>query len=292
LQVLLKSLLKCVPVLMWSLIVLCGFLTFSGELFHIFLQQFISDDSKPLKVRHQVFLHFGSFSQTILTMFELTLANWVPVCRLLVDNVNMAAGYGVLLYKIVVGFAVIRIMVGVFLIETFKTASTDDELMALQAKRTQAHHAAKMKRFLREADIDGDGLLEADEFKSYLHAEAAWLAAQGLDEHDDDLLFNLLDDGDGKLEPIEVTKGIARLKGPARSIDVVSLLHMVSLLQDQFTAMATRLEATTKVAQSAKFEQSTLETAHREPNQNRGDLHFPLLAHRYVPLSSCHEVWI
>merc|ERR1712137_6216 len=106
----------------------------------------------------------------------LTLANWIPVCRLLVDNVNMAAGYGVLLFKIVVGFAVVRIVVGVFLIETFKTASTDDELMAAQAKRAQVQQASKWKRFMREADQDGDGLIQQHEFKSYLHAEAAWLA--------------------------------------------------------------------------------------------------------------------
>merc|ERR1712137_980683 len=204
----------------------------------------------------------------------LTLANWIPVCRLLVDNVNMAAGYGVLVFKIVVGFAVVRVVVGVFLLETFKTASTDDELMAAQAKRSQGLHAMKMLRFLREADKDGDGFIQPGEFKNYLQNEGPWLAAQGLDEQDDELLFTLLDDGDGKLSPTEVARGSSRLKGPARSVDLISLMHMVSLLQDKLTVIATRFEALTT------FEQTLLESARREAKQN--DLCSPLLAYDYT----------
>merc|ERR1712137_245680 len=204
----------------------------------------------------------------------LTLANWIPVCRLLVDNVNMAAGYGVLVFKVVVGFAVVRVVVGVFLLETFKTASTDDELMAAQARRSQGLHASKMSRFLREADKDGDGYIQEGEFKHYLLMEGPWLAAQGLDVQDDELLFNLLDDGDGKLSPAEVARGISRLKGPARSVDMISLMHMVSLLQEKLTVIATRFEAITT------YEQTLVESARHESKQN--DLCSPLLAYDYT----------
>jgi len=243
---------------------------------------FFVDENKPMKARHQVFLHFGTFTRTVITMSELTLANWIPVCRLLVDNVSMSAGYAVLVFKIVVGFAVVRVIVGVFMLETFKTAETDDELMTTRIKRAEVKHAAKMKRFLTSADTDKDGFIDAGELKVYLGAEGVrpWLCAQGLEEDDEELLFVLLDDdGDGHLSPDEVTRGISRLKGPARSIDVVSLMHMVALLQGNLTSMTTMFEkamADTGRVMATMLERTVVD-AGREASQKYGTLSCPLL---------------
>lgn len=35
-----------------------------------------------------VYTYFGTFSRSLLTMFEITLANWPPVCRALTENVT------------------------------------------------------------------------------------------------------------------------------------------------------------------------------------------------------------
>jgi len=235
-----------------------------------------------VKARHQIFLHFGTFTRTVITMFELTLASWIPVCRLLTDNVSMSAGYTVLMFKMVVGFAVLRVIAGVFILETFKTAATDDELMTSQMKRTKAKHAAKMKRFLASANKDKDGFIKAEELKDYLRTDGvrSWLGAQGLDEEDDNLLLDLLDDdGDGQLSPYEVTHGISRLKGPARSIDVISLMHMVAHLLEKFTVMTTMFEQTradTGRVMATMLEQASVDTG-REANQEYGTLSSPLL---------------
>lgn len=37
---------------------------------------------------NQVFLYYGTFSRTTLSMFEILFANWAPACRVLVENVS------------------------------------------------------------------------------------------------------------------------------------------------------------------------------------------------------------
>merc|ERR1719171_1141632 len=93
------------------------------------LTPFILNEEEPMEIRQQVFLYFGTFTRATLTMFEVTLANWVPACRLLSNNVNEAYAMLFILYKCVVGFAIIKVITGVFLHETFKVAQGDDELM-------------------------------------------------------------------------------------------------------------------------------------------------------------------
>merc|ERR1712137_329281 len=133
------------------------------------------------------------------------------------------------------GFCVIRIISGVFLHETFKSAATDDDLMLMQKKRLMQKHARKMKRFMQKADMSGDGGSSREEFKGVLKSEdvRAWLAAQEIDAGDADLLFSLLDTGDEELTADELVVGVTRLKGAAKSIDLYALMHMVAVLLQQ-----------------------------------------------------------
>merc|ERR1712137_264396 len=93
-------------------------------------------------------------------------------------------------------------------------------------------HAMKMRKFMKKADISGDGSLSREEFKAVLKCEdvRAWFAAQEIDAGDADLLFSLLDTGDEALTAEELVVGVSRLKGSARSIDLHGLMHMVAIL--------------------------------------------------------------
>merc|ERR1711920_581677 len=43
------------------------------------LENYFNNDSKPESERREVYEYCGTFSRTMLSMFELTLANWPPV---------------------------------------------------------------------------------------------------------------------------------------------------------------------------------------------------------------------
>merc|ERR1712007_236866 len=113
-----------------------------------------------------------------------------------------------------------------------KTAASDDELMIVQKKRLQQKHASKMMRFMKEADESNDGLLQRDELKKIcaIPDVKVWFAAQELDVDDVDLLFDLLDGGEGHISVTDLIHGVAKLKGSAKAIDMVGLMHMTSSL--------------------------------------------------------------
>jgi len=127
-----------------------------------------------------------------------------------------------ILHKVIVGFSVVCVITGVFIQETFKTATTDDSIMMMQKKRALRIHTGKMEALFRHADHDSTGSLHKEQFSQLLRDPGVkhWLSSMDLDVSDVDSVFTLLDDGDGLLTAEELVSGVARLKGFARSIDV------------------------------------------------------------------------
>ncbi|OLP87442.1 hypothetical protein AK812_SmicGene31333 [Symbiodinium microadriaticum] len=181
----------------------------------------------------EIFQYFGTASRAMFTMFELTLEYFAIF--------NVA-------YKLVVGFAAVGIINAVFMQETFKVASSDDNVMMRQKdlgnasllERDLRLHTKKMKTLFEAADESGDGVIDLDEFRKIFELEEirchvtfraaadkrvearTWLSAQDLPVSNPDLLFKLLDDGDGGLtaDSEELVKGVDRLKGSAKGMDL------------------------------------------------------------------------
>merc|ERR1712070_710498 len=99
-----------------------------GTVFSFLLQPDMVNDNLDLETRQQLFRYFGSFTRAMLTMFELTIANWVPVTRFLSENFGQMWGMWCVIYNCFVGFAVVTVIRGVFLRETFQVAAADDDL--------------------------------------------------------------------------------------------------------------------------------------------------------------------
>merc|ERR1719265_3036074 len=98
-------------------------------------------------------------------MFEVTLANYSPACRALVDHVDEAYGTFFLIYKCSVGFAMLNVINGVFLHETFKAANNDDEIMIMTRERAAREYVQKIEKLFDEMDATGNGLVSIEEFR-------------------------------------------------------------------------------------------------------------------------------
>merc|ERR1719223_2306679 len=155
-----------IAVLFWGVVLLFATTTVSALLLQSLLEDFVSTDSPDvdMSARHAVHRRFGTYTRSMVTMWEITLANWVPPCRLLVDNVSEYFAIFVVAYKCIVGFAVLKVITGVFLHETFRTASLDDDLMIQQRRRARDKFKKKMIMFFDEADCDQHSFLSCDEF--------------------------------------------------------------------------------------------------------------------------------
>jgi len=227
LTLMVKAISGSCTVLFWSIVVLLLVQIAAAMFLSQALESFLTDKSVDVEVRYLVYSYFGSFSRATLSMFEVTLANWAPACRVLVNNVDEWYGAFFVLYKCSVGFSVINVIIGVFLHETFKIAQNDDEVMIMQKNTENATYHEKLFQLFTEADTSGDGLLTKAEFDNIAHNErvVSYMSALNVDIHELDALFMMMDEGDGKMDFHEFFSGVKRVKGPAKSIDVVHLLY-------------------------------------------------------------------
>eukprot|EP00929_Paragymnodinium_shiwhaense_P036201 TRINITY_DN19430_c0_g1_i3.p1 TRINITY_DN19430_c0_g1~~TRINITY_DN19430_c0_g1_i3.p1 ORF type:complete len:160 (-),score=48.74 TRINITY_DN19430_c0_g1_i3:508-987(-) len=115
--------------LLWSVLLLLLVQAMIAFILCQMLMQFYKDESNPYEDRREVFQYFGTFTRAMLTMFELTLGNWVPVSRVLMEKVSEWYFFFTLFHKCVIGFAVVNVINGVFLQKTFAVAAADDHIM-------------------------------------------------------------------------------------------------------------------------------------------------------------------
>jgi hypothetical protein len=212
--------------LFWSVAVL----TLVQMMLAFILQQttesYILNEQNPEESRMEVFKYYGTFARSILTMFEITLGNWMVPARPLIENVSEWYMIFSLAHKLVIGFSVVSVLTGFFIQETFKVATTDDRIMVMTKERARKIHADKMTAFFGQADEDDDGFVDFGEFQECLKNDnlRTWLSSMELDVSDERALFLLLDkDSDGRVSHEDLIEGVGRLKGGARSYEVCHL---------------------------------------------------------------------
>jgi hypothetical protein len=199
-----------------------------------FLYEFYFDADPSNSPGHRgqtkMFEYYGSFSRAFLSMVEITFGNFVVPIRVLVENVDEAFILYAVFHKLIVGFAIIGVLNAIFIQETFKAAAMNDNLMVRQAKARQKHHSMEMQQLFRAADTDGSGIVDMDEWMVICRDEwvQIWLQSQDIKVEDARMLFQLLDDGDGKLTAQEIIKGTAGLKGTSAVMKLLATVQRVN----------------------------------------------------------------
>jgi len=189
-----------------------------------------------------VFNMYGTSTRSLYTVFELTFSGcWPNYARRLVEDISpvYAAFFGV--YIITVTFAMFRIISALFLRDTLAVASSDAELAVQERMKNREAYAERLIDFFHAADSSNDGLLTLEEFEAFLLDDKVktWLSIMEIDVHETKEFFEILADGDDLISPDEFVQGILRLKGGARSQDVLAI-------QRTNTLMMKRLHVLTK----------------------------------------------
>lgn len=233
-------------VLLWAIVLLMAIqVTIALILNQSLVMGYFKNEQFPLIQRQECYEYFGTFTRALLSSFEMTLANWPPIARMLTENVSHWFILFCIFHKLTFGFAVVGVINGVFMQETFKVAALDDVIMVRQKEKGFGIFAAKMRNLFKKADTSGDGKVDKDEFREILHHQdvKSWLLSMDLSVRDADVLFSLIDssgDGNGEVGQEDLIQGVGRLKGPARSIDVNKMLMdmrcVINQLQDTMNA--------------------------------------------------------
>lgn len=232
----LHLILRCVSsslvTLLWTFGLLALVQCVAAMVFSSLLQSYLQSESNPREKRHLVFAYYGTFTRSLLTMFEVMLANWAPACRVLVDNVNEVYSLAFLLYRCCLGFAILNIITAVFIQQTLKSAQTCDDVRIVQKQRAQEEYANKLKKLFHRLDTSGDGLVSWEEFQELMTNKhmRTWLSLLDIQVNDLESFFRTMDDGDGQITVDELVMGVSRLKGQANAIDIAHVTAMVKRL--------------------------------------------------------------
>eukprot|EP00435_Cladocopium_sp_Y103_P065467 s270_g27.t1 len=222
LQLLIKCIAASMNMLFWSFCLLTFVQCVAGMVASTLCRDFIENENVDVELRREVFRYYGTFTRTFLTMFETLFANWGPPCRVVVENISEWFSLFFLSYRCVLGFAVLNVVNAVFVQQTMKTASSDEELAFKQKERDVALYTRKVKKLFMTMDSSGDGTINKEEFSKLVNSPMLkfWMGQLELEYHDLMSLFEFLDNGDGEITLMEFIDGAARLKGGAKALDI------------------------------------------------------------------------
>jgi hypothetical protein len=242
----------------WSLLLLCTISLASSLTLLVLARPFIEGETalqtdtpriwlgeqSQQELRVMLYLYFGTSWRSFLTILELTIGNWVPVIRLVQEC--MGEWYACLLvgYMLLMGFAFIKVVQGVFLHETFRVAKSDQELMIRDRMRETSRFGQQMTNLLNEIDTDQSGMISKEEFDELFGDERVklFLGALELDVSNRDRIWSILledigqDDSSDEVAVQDLVKGIGKIRGHGRSVDVVDLVHNLTKLRDHLGA--------------------------------------------------------
>lgn len=230
---LLKAIQASWVALTWSFLILGGVQIMLGLFLCQTLQAYIIDPKKDVDQRREVYKYFGTFSRTMITMFEITLANWVPSCRTLMENVHETFILFYIGYRCMFCFAVIKVIAAVFITETNRVLESDDELTMMKASRHKQAYMTKLKNMFERIDQNGDGAFDWQELQGLLQNEnmCNYLSTLGFEKHDFEKLFWLLDDGSGEISIADFVSKVGKMKGQAKTIDILTMLKLTTRLE-------------------------------------------------------------
>eukprot|EP00747_Dinoflagellata_sp_TGD_P113872 gnl/TRDRNA2_/TRDRNA2_171808_c8_seq6.p1 gnl/TRDRNA2_/TRDRNA2_171808_c8~~gnl/TRDRNA2_/TRDRNA2_171808_c8_seq6.p1 ORF type:complete len:632 (-),score=119.62 gnl/TRDRNA2_/TRDRNA2_171808_c8_seq6:98-1993(-) len=233
---LIRSIQASLGALIWSFLLLVLVQVVMAILLSQLLTAFMENETKDLAVRQRVFMYFGTFTKSLVSMFEVTMGNWGPVTRLLYVDVSEWYGVVFVVFRCCLMFATLKVITAVFIAETVRAAASDDEVVGMKKQRQADAYVFRMRKIFSQLDTSGDGSLTRKEFEPLLNDERIQLVLHTLeiDTHDLDPLFEILDNGDGEIDIDEFLGGMSRMRGPAKSMDLLRVLSHVERLERKF----------------------------------------------------------
>lgn len=178
--------------------------------------------------------YFGSVPRSMFTLFQIiTLDDWANgIARHVMSN-QPAMVIFFILFILITSYGILNVVVGIIVERTLASAKVNEE----RNQRNQEKERTRVLHDLREifefADKDKSGTLTIDEFRSALRKPEVERKLKVIDlpVSDAEDLFNVLDgDGSGELSVEEFIGGCIRLKGPAKSKDLLAVQVCIQAL--------------------------------------------------------------
>lgn len=209
-----------------------------------------------------LFDHYGTFMNASYT-FEITFSGgWPALVRPLLEDFGFSFAFPCVLYVVLVVFAALRLISALFVRSTLQLLSNDTGAAVLERFEQSAELERKLVALFHEADEEGDQSLTLEELRRLLSFPEIvhYFSVLEVDVHDAEMLFHVLDDGDGVLTVKEFCDGIPRIRGVAKSLDIVCLQREAREMRLEFQNVLQQLDAGLPIRRIQPMEEPYIES--------------------------------
>jgi hypothetical protein len=217
--------------LFWSLILLTLIIYVFGIFFMQSVTDAFRDDPDSVTLSDRLFLrsHFGALHDAAYALF-LSMSGGLDWNELANPLGTIHWSYKVVFcfFIFFTVFAMLNIITGIFVDTAVNSARTDKQEVIHEELTLQNANVKKLLNIFRLADQDGNGELTLKELENIMErAEVrAIFSTMGMEVHEARSLFDLLDtDFDGIVTMKQFIVGCIRVKGGAKGVDLLTLMH-------------------------------------------------------------------
>jgi len=257
LRVMVASVLCSLASLSWAIV----FLAFILFLFSLVIIQDVTTHIRNTvdDVTNSLLIeYYGSVLDSMITLFMAITggADWRQLLEPLQEINRLFYTPFFIFYVSFTVFGVMNVLTATFVEAASRISSIDRDLVIQEQMSQTNAHASALRKVFHDADTDGGGQLELEEFEVHLRNTevVAYLKFLEIDIYEARGLFQLLDvDETGAVDIDEFVVGMMRLKGAAKGVDVATLMYenkkifirlvaFMKFVEDNFHALGQSLD--------------------------------------------------
>lgn len=189
---------------------------------------------------------FGTVGRSMITLLQcMTRDSWSSdIARRTIDNQWHMAFFW-LCFMLITTYGLCNCVVSVIVEQTLSAAKSNENRVKTREDRQRRAELEGLREIFMLADVNGDGDLDLKEFMNAVsNPEILWRLRQ-LDLPIDDAtrLFQVIDGpGNRTLTMTEFIEGCTKLKGPARSRDLLAISAQCDTLQTKMSMLGAQLQ--------------------------------------------------
>ncbi|CAE7473463.1 SCN8A [Symbiodinium natans] len=240
LRMMVFSIISSFTALFWCLVlitlVICMFALFFLQLCtdYLVVEHDVIDDATKTDFLET----FGSLDKTMKTLYLATTGgfDWERSLHLL-ELTGSVGSWAWLFYIAFFNFALFNVLTGMFVDHAMKWSQSDNQNLITEHRSQELQDASRLQRLCEAIDTETTGRISWEDFEAFVSDESAliYLASLGLEIHDAKTFFDMLAGvaSDKYIDIDTFVKGCMRMKGPATSIDMLSMAYEVTLMHRQ-----------------------------------------------------------
>jgi len=236
---LVRGLIGSISTLLWTYVIISGTL----YVFAIAFTEMIGND-EVFKDNPVVQEQFGDVLRSMFTLFQImTLDSWTSIARPMMQE-QYLIGWAIFFFISVGCFVLMNLITAVIVEKAFDIANQDEKDLAKEKEKQREADMEELTELFMDLDQDQSGSLTRDEFEQATKHPMIRRKFMMLDFGADDLdeLWNILDDGDGNLSVDEFSIGLRKMKGEAKSKDILLCVKAMRMTENHLNALDEKID--------------------------------------------------